>query len=85
MISRSSFPTPSGWWDPVVVPIMKFLVILLLTGFPVKHFAQADYWSNLVYFGGCPVNHIPKGIGIPDRNPKARKVIILNRRTHTAN
>lgn len=57
------------------VPVVVNDTIDITPDFPVKHFAQADYWSNLVYFGGCPVNHIPKGIGIPDRNPKARAVI----------
>jgi len=37
--------------------------------------AQTDYWTDLVYFSGCPVNHIPKGITIPDRSPKARAII----------
>ncbi len=54
---------------------MQLLVIMILLGVPVTLFAQADYWAGLVYFGGCNVNHIPKGITIPDRNVKARAVM----------
>jgi hypothetical protein len=37
--------------------------------------AQIDYWANLVYFSGCPINHIPKGITIPDNEKRAREII----------
>ena len=54
---------------------LQILVITIMFCFPVRHFAQTDYWADLVYFGGCPVNHIPKGISFPDRSPKARAVM----------
>ena len=39
-------------------------------------FAQVDYWANLVYFSsGCPINHIPKGITIPDKDKQARLIM----------
>lgn len=37
--------------------------------------SQTDYWANLVYFSGCPVNHIPKGITIPDKDKNARLIM----------
>lgn len=37
--------------------------------------AQPDYWANLVYFSGCPVNHIPKGITIPDKDKQCRLIM----------
>jgi len=54
---------------------LQWLVITILFGLPLQLFSQTDYWADLVYFSGCPVNHIPKGISIPDRNPKARAVM----------
>jgi len=53
----------------------QLLVITILLGSPLQLFAQTDYWADLVYFGGCPVNHIPKGITIPDRSLKARAIM----------
>jgi len=38
-------------------------------------FAQTDYWANLVYFSGCPINHIPKGITIPDKDKESRQIL----------
>jgi hypothetical protein len=58
---------------------MKYLNILSLVLFLCLSrpaFAQPDYWADLVYFSGCPVNHIPKGITIPDSDKQAR--LILN-------
>lgn len=54
---------------------MKWIISLLfiLTASPL--FSQTDYWSYLVYFSGCPVNHIPKGIAVPDRDPGSRAII----------
>lgn len=37
--------------------------------------AQVDYWADLVYFSGCPINHIPKGITIPDKDKRARAIM----------
>jgi len=54
---------------------MKTKLILLLIFLSARLMAQTDYWANLVYFSGCPVNHIPKGIGIPDRSPEAWAVM----------
>lgn len=54
---------------------LHLLLITIITGLPLMLFAQADYWADLVYFSGCPVNHIPKGITIPDRSMKARAVM----------
>ena len=50
------------------------LVILICTG--LKSFSQTDYWANIVYFNVGTINHIPKGITIPDKNIQAR--IVLN-------
>jgi hypothetical protein len=53
----------------------RSLAMAILIGLPMQLLAQTDYWADLVYFSGCPVNHIPKGIGIPDRSPEARAVM----------
>jgi hypothetical protein len=50
-----------------------FNILLLLNGHFL--FPQTDYWSSLVYFSGCPVNHIPKGITIPDNDAKSRMIM----------
>ncbi len=54
---------------------MRTRLIILIFCLSVQLMAQTDYWADLVYFGGCPVNHIPKGISIPDRSPKARAIM----------
>src|SRR5512138_1742033 len=56
---------------------MKYLSVLILFLFLSRTaFTQTDYWANLVYFSGCPINHIPKGITIPDKDKQSR--LILN-------
>ncbi|MCE1164770.1 MAG: hypothetical protein LWX07_05125 [Bacteroidetes bacterium] len=52
--------------------ISLLCLILLLN---CKSFTQTNYWANLVYFSGCPVNHIPKGITIPDKDRTCREII----------
>ena len=54
---------------------MKYLIlpIFLFSSFWLQ--AQTDYWQYLVYFSGCPINHIPKGITIPDRDPASRAIL----------
>lgn len=54
---------------------MRTRLIILIFCLSVQLMAQTDYWADLVYFSGCPVNHIPKGISIPDRSPKARAIM----------
>jgi len=54
---------------------MKRILTLLLVLTCFRLFAQSDYWAHLVYFSGCPVNHIPKGITIPDRDKGSRTII----------
>jgi hypothetical protein len=51
-----------------------FLSILLVINCSFLS-AQKNYWSYLVYFGGFPVNHIPKGISIPNNDKKSRMII----------
>jgi hypothetical protein len=51
--------------------LLTFLLLLI----PAVLSAQADYWANLVYFSGCPVNHIPKGITIPDKDNTSRAIL----------
>jgi hypothetical protein len=53
---------------------LNILIIFVFLGRPA--FTQTDYWVNLVYFSGCPINHIPKGITIPDKDKQSR--LILN-------
>jgi hypothetical protein len=53
--------------------ICILLLLVLFNGCQLA--AQTDYWANLVYFSGCPVNHIPKGIGIPDRDQGSRAIM----------
>ena len=48
-------------------------ILLLFNAFNL--FPQTDYWSYQVYFSGCPINHIPKGITIPDNDKTSRKII----------
>ena len=56
---------------------MKYLSVLLICLCLSRiAFTQTDYWANLVYFSGCPINHIPKGITIPDKDKQSR--LILN-------
>jgi hypothetical protein len=56
---------------------MKYLsVFIIFICLSRIAFTQTDYWANLVYFSGCPINHIPKGITIPDKDKQAR--LILN-------
>jgi hypothetical protein len=50
-----------------------FTILFLFCGFGL--FAQTDYWACQVYFSGCPVSHIPKGITIPDRDKGSREII----------
>jgi len=53
--------------------ILKFLFVFLFTFSGLN--AQTDFWTYLVYFGGCPVNHIPKGINIPDKDKMSCDII----------
>ena len=50
-----------------------FSLLLLLKSFFL--FSQTDYWSYQIYFSGCPINHIPKGITIPDHDKKSRAIM----------
>jgi hypothetical protein len=54
---------------------MKWTFFILVLWHSCFLFSQPDYWYYLVFFNGCPVNHIPKGITIPDRDNKARTII----------
>lgn len=55
---------------------MKYLILAILCiGLSRTALAQTDYWAKLVYFSGCPINHIPKGITIPDENKQARQIL----------
>ena len=55
---------------------MKFLTVLILFLFLSRiAFTQTDYWANLVYFSGCPIDHIPKGITIPEKDKKSRLIM----------
>jgi len=49
------------------------LVIFICVG--LNSFSQTDYWANIVYFNVGTINHIPKGITIPDKNIQARLVL----------
>jgi hypothetical protein len=53
----------------ILIPTLAILLSLTCI-------AQVDYWASLVYFSGCPINHIPKGITIPDKDKQAR--VIMN-------
>ncbi|HVN58185.1 MAG TPA: hypothetical protein VMT63_07815 [Bacteroidales bacterium] len=53
---------------------ISFLSLIILSSW-LSCFPQADYWANLVYFSGCPVSHIPKGITLADKNANARLII----------
>jgi hypothetical protein len=50
-----------------------FCLLFLIKSFSL--FSQTDYWSYQVYFSGCPINHIPKGITIPDHDKKSRAIM----------
>jgi hypothetical protein len=54
---------------------MKWFLSVLLVFNCSFLFSQKDYWSYLVYFGGFPVNHIAKGISIPNNDKKSRMII----------
>ena len=55
---------------------MKYVIVAILCiGLGRTALAQTDYWAKLVYFSGCPINHIPKGITIPDENKQARQIL----------
>ena len=54
---------------------MKKVFILLILFYCGIGYSQFDYWAYQVYFSGCPINHIPKGIAIPDRDNKSRAII----------
>jgi hypothetical protein len=58
------------------------LLFLLLTGKIIS--AQPDYWAYQTYFSGCPINHIPKGISIPDKDNLSKKIMnaIINGSTY---
>jgi hypothetical protein len=55
---------------------MRAILLVLFICVGLKTFSQTDYWANLVYFNVGTINHIPKGIIIPDKNNQAR--IVLN-------
>lgn len=38
-------------------------------------FGQVNYWATLVYFGGNRINHIPKGIVIPDKDRQSKLIM----------
>lgn len=50
-------------------------IFLILTCLSQIVLGQTDYWTNLVYFSGCPINHIPKGITLPDKDKQTRKIV----------
>jgi len=52
---------------------LKILIILICLSQTV--YTQTDYWANLVYFSGCPINHIPKGITLPDKDIQTRQIL----------
>ncbi|MCX6225117.1 MAG: hypothetical protein NTV01_10295 [Bacteroidia bacterium] len=55
---------------------MKYLsVLIIFLCLSRIAFTQTDYWANLVYFSGCPINHIPKGITIPDKKKQSRLIM----------
>lgn len=54
---------------------MRFLFSLLILLTSYNLFAQTDFWSYQVYFSGCPINHIPKGITIPDHDKTCRAIM----------
>ena len=54
---------------------MKWVLSILLLFNGHYLCAQTDYWSYQVYFSGCPINHIPKGITIPDKDKESRAII----------
>ncbi len=51
------------------------MIPLLLILFACSASAQPDYWAYQVYFSGTPINHIPKGITIPDRDKGSRAIV----------
>lgn len=54
---------------------MKWILSIFLLCNIHYLYSQTDYWAYQVYFSGCPVNHIPKGITLPDKDKKARAII----------
>jgi hypothetical protein len=54
---------------------VKSALFLMMFFISLKAFPQIDFWANLAYFTGCPINHIPEGITVPDKNKQARNVI----------
>ncbi len=54
---------------------MKWFLSLAFLLSVCNLFAQPDYWAAQTYFSGCPVNHIPKGITIPDKDRESREII----------
>ena len=54
---------------------MRSVLMLILICVGLKSFSQTDYLANTVYFNVGTLNHMPRGITIPDKNIKARNVL----------
>lgn len=50
-----------------------FFLLLMLLNFRAN--SQPDYWANLVYYSGSHINHIPKGISIPEKDKESRLIM----------
>jgi len=52
-----------------------FITSVLIFCLARQSFEQIDYWAYLTYFNGSPINHIPKGISIPDKDRQSRFIM----------
>jgi hypothetical protein len=54
---------------------MRSVFFLLLILLNLKANSQPDFWTNLVYYSGSSINHIPKGITIPEKDSESRSIM----------
>ena len=54
---------------------MRRVFFLLLVLLNLRANSQPDFWANLVYYSGSPINHIPKGTTIPERDKESRSIM----------